>query len=102
MAIDYSTEAVLHTIRRLLAVQGDVQMIISDPGSQLVGASSEMTEWRKIWDSEQLTQFGASRGLEWRTIMPNAQRKNGAAEVMIRMIDRVISNLKGHCWWKLI
>jgi len=30
VAIDYSTEAVLHTIRRLLALRGDVRVIISD------------------------------------------------------------------------
>ena len=32
MLIDYFTEAVLHTIRRLLAVRGNVKMIISAPG----------------------------------------------------------------------
>jgi hypothetical protein len=93
VSIDYSTEAVLHTVRRLLAARGDVQMIISDPGSQLVGASAELIEWRKGWDFEQLTRFGASRGLEWRTIMPNSQHQNGAAEVMIKMVKGVQKSL---------
>ncbi len=47
VAIDYSTEAVLHTIRRLLALRGDVRVIISDPGTQLVGAETEMSFWRR-------------------------------------------------------
>ena len=51
VAIDYSTEAVLHTIRRLLAFRGDVRIIISDPGSQLVGASKELIEWRNNWSN---------------------------------------------------
>ena len=54
VAIDYSTEAVLHTIRRLMGFRGDVRIIISDPGTQLVGASKELIEWRNSWDQEQL------------------------------------------------
>ena len=58
VAVDYSTEAVIHTLRRLMAVRGDVRMIISDPGSQLVGASRELSEWRKGWNQDQLVRFG--------------------------------------------
>ena len=39
-------------------------MMISDPGSQLMGASRELAEWRRGWDMNQLTRFGAERGLE--------------------------------------
>ena len=42
VADSYATESVLHTVRRLLAVRGDVRVIISDPGSQLVRASKEL------------------------------------------------------------
>ena len=44
VAANYSTEAVIHTVRRLMAVRGDVRMMISDPGTQLVGASNELRE----------------------------------------------------------
>ena len=47
VTVDYSTEAVLHTLRRLLAIRGGTIIIISDPGTQLVGASNEMKQWRK-------------------------------------------------------
>ena len=39
---DYSTEIILHCVRRLMVVRGDVQKIISDPGTQLLGASKEI------------------------------------------------------------
>ena len=68
VAVDYTTEAVLHTIRRLMALRGDVQKIISDPGTQLVGASKDLIDWRRGWNEDQLTRFGAERGLEWETI----------------------------------
>ena len=93
IASDYSAEAVLHTVRRLMANKGDVKMIISDPGSQLVGASRELADWRKGWNMGDLTRFGADKGLEWKTIMPNSQHQNGAAEVMIKMVKGVKKTL---------
>ena len=79
----------LHTIRRLLAQKGDVRMSVSDPGSQLVGASKELLSWRKGWDMEMLTRFGARESLEWRMIMPDSQHQNGAAESMVKLVKGV-------------
>ena len=42
VAMDYTTESVLYAIRKLLAAKGDVNLIISDPGSQLKGAKMEI------------------------------------------------------------
>ena len=89
VAMDYSTEAVLHTIRRLMAAKGDVKQIISDPGSQLKGASKELISWRKDWDHQMLVRFGADKGLEWLFIMPDSQHQNGAAEIMVKMVKGV-------------
>ena len=68
VATNYSTEAVLHTVRRLMAKKGTVRLIISDPGSQLSGAAKEMSNWRKGWDFDELVKFGATRSLEWKKI----------------------------------
>ena len=89
VAIDYSTEAVLHCVRRLMALRGDVRKIISDPGTQLVGASREMSEWRKGWSIDQLTRFGASKGLEWVTVMANSHHQAGAVEIMVKLVKGV-------------
>ena len=40
-------------------------MIYSDPGTQLVGASRELKEWRQGWKQEELIAFGSERQLEW-------------------------------------
>ena len=61
VSIDYSTESVLHTVRRLMAFRGDVRLIISDPGTQLVGASREMKSWREGWNEEELSRFGTDK-----------------------------------------
>ena len=39
VAEDYSTESILHCVRRLMADKGQVKLIESDPGTQLKGAS---------------------------------------------------------------
>ena len=72
-----------------MAYRGDVKIIISDPGTQLVGASKELSEWRKGWDMDQLTRFGAAKGLDWKLIMPASQHQNGCAEVMIKLVKGV-------------
>merc|ERR1711872_687874 len=74
--IDYSTESVLHTVRRLMAFRGDVRLIISDPGTQLVGASREM----KSWNEEELSRFGTDKNIEWRFVSANSQHQNGVVE----------------------
>ena len=89
IAIDYSTEAVLHTIRRLMAIRGDVKQIISDPGTQLVGASKELSEWRHGWNDDQLVRFGAERSLEWRTVSASSQHQNGVTEILIKLVKGV-------------
>ena len=93
VAIDYSTEAVLHCVRRLMTMRGDVRKIISDPGTQLVGASREMSEWRKGWSIDQLTRFGASKGLEWVTVMASSHYQEGAVEVMVKLVKGVKKTL---------
>ena len=92
VAVDYSTEAVLHTIRRLLAVRGGTRIVISDPGTQLVGASNEMKQWRKGWDKETLIRFGAKNSLEWNFIMASSQHQNGAAESLIKFTKGVMKS----------
>ena len=93
IAVDYSTEAVLHCVRRLMGLRRDVRMMISDPGSQLMGASRELADWRRGWDMEQLTRFGAERGLEWKSIMADSQHQNGVTEILVKLVKGVKKSL---------
>ena len=93
VATDYSTESILHTVRRLMAFRGDVRKIVSDPGSQLVGASRELSDWRKGWDEEELIKFGATKNLQWDFIMANSQHQNGVTESMVKQVKAVQKSL---------
>ena len=93
IACGSSTEELLHVIRRAMARCGQIQTIISDPGTNLVGAAREMEEWRKSWDMDKLKRFGAERGIQWQTIMANSQHQNGVTEIMIKLAKSVIKSL---------
>ena len=46
VACGYSTLELLHTIHLAMARHGDIRKVISDPGSQMIGCSRELTAWR--------------------------------------------------------
>ena len=93
VAIDYSTEAILHTVRRLMARRGMVRRIISDPGTQLKGACSELKRWRKGWSMSELIGYGADKNLDWEFIMADSQHQNGASEILVKLVKGVTRSL---------
>ena len=92
-AEDYSTEALLHCIRRYQADKGKISLIVSDPGTQLVGANNELKEVRRGWDQDELIRFGAKNGLEWRFTMASSPHQNGVTEILVKMVKGVMASL---------
>ena len=93
VAVNYGTEAILHTLRRLKARRGNIFRVVSDPGTQLKGASKELKKWVAGWDKGELLRFGAENQLKWEFIMPNSQHQNGGAEAMVKVAKGVIKSL---------
>ena len=94
VATDYSSEAIMHAVRRLKFHRGNVKTMVSDPGTQLVAADKELKNWRKGWNEDELQSFGAKEGLVWSFIMPASQHQNGAAEAMVKLAKGVIKSLQ--------
>ena len=76
-----------------MANKGDIQQIVSDPGTQLQGAAKELMDWRKNWDIDALIRFGAERGLQWSFIMAASQHQNGGAESLIKIAKGIMKSL---------
>ena len=93
IAEDYSTEAALHTVRRLQADKGKVQMIVSDPGTQLKGAARELQQVRQGWDEEELVRFGAKTGLEWSFTRAASPHQKGVTEIMVKLAKGVMNSM---------
>jgi len=58
--------------------------MISDNGSQFVGAERELKEMIRGWDTEQLREFSAEQGMEWKFITPESPHQNGCAEALVK------------------
>ena len=93
VACGMSTEELLHALRRAMSRCGNIQVIISDPGTNFIGAEKELREWRESWDKDTLVRFGSERGIEFMTVMANSQHQNGISEVMIKLSKAVLKSL---------
>ena len=90
LAVDYSTMEFLQTLRRFFAIRGQPALMISDNGTQLVGAERELREMIQGWDKKELKEYSAEKGMEWRFITPTAPHHNGCAEAMVKSTKRAL------------
>lgn len=59
-------------------------MMISDNGSQLVGAERELREMVEGLDTEKLQEFSAARGMKWQFTTAVAPHQNACAESLVK------------------
>ena len=76
-----------------MAEKGQVQRLISDPGTQLKGAAAELANVRTGWSESELISFGAQHGLQWDFAMPAAHHQSGAVEIMVKLCKGVMRAL---------
>lgn len=90
---DGTTDSFLLALRRLIAIRGDIRLIVSDAAKALEGvhegAYATFKSWRQGWDEGALKRFGAGKGMVWRFTMPEGQHQNGAAEALIKAIKKL-------------
>ena len=65
IAGDYSTDEFLHTLRRFASIRGWSRKIISDRGTNLVGASNELKEMMKKVDWGKVKKQSLINESEW-------------------------------------
>jgi len=76
--------------RRFVTIRGYPQKIISDSGSQLIGASNELKDIIKGINQAALKEFGAEAGLEWCFTTPDGPWRKGCSESLIKSIKKAI------------
>ena len=81
----------LQVMRRFFAIRGYPKSIVSDNGTQLVEAVTELRKAIKGLDAKKLREFSAERGIEWRFITPGAPHHNGCAEALVKSV-KIASN----------
>ena len=84
LATDASTMEFLHVLRRFFCYRGYPKQMISDNGSQMVGAERELRAMIEGWDIKQLKEYCADRGMIWQFTTPLAPHQNGCSESLVK------------------
>ena len=62
LAVDCSTMEFLQVLRKFFLIRGQPAVVMSDNGTQFVGAERELREMVTGWDKKQLQEFCADYG----------------------------------------
>ena len=84
LAVDYSAMEFIQVLRRFFAIRGQPAKLLSDNGTQLVGAERELREMIEGWDVKQLQEYCSEKGVEWKFITPSSLHQNGCAEALVK------------------
>lgn len=95
MAVDLSTMEFLQVLRRFLAIRGRPAVILSDNGSQFVGAEKELRQMVGGINEEEVKEFCGEKGMQWKFITPGAPHQNGCAEALVKTCKRALKKAVG-------
>ena len=87
---NYSTDAILQTIRRFVAIRGCPSEIQSDQGSQLIAAAKDIAELVRDWDWNCVSSWAANQKITWNVVPAEGQHQNGLSESLIKSVKRSI------------
>ena len=91
MATSLDTGAFLNAFVRMTARRGWPVTMLSDNGTNFVGAEKEIRELVSQLDREQLQRMTSNRGVTWHWNPPLAPHFGGVVESMIKSAKRAIS-----------
>ena len=90
VAFGYDTKSFLLVLCRFAAIRGWPSVMYSDPGTQLVGASSELVQAWKDLDQDAIAKVGADSGMEWKFGPADSPWYQGAVEILVKAAKRAL------------
>ena len=81
---DMSSSTLINAIIKLHNQFPGIELIYSDNGTNLRGASREIKDAVKAWNSEQINENLMSKGIEWKWSPPNSPHFGGVWERMVK------------------
>ena len=88
LAVDLTTMEFIQVLRRFFSIRGYPAVILSDNGTQMVGAADELGEMVKDLDGNQLREFCGEKSIKWIFTTPAAPHQNGCAEALVKSCKR--------------
>lgn len=95
MAVDCSTMEFMQVLRRFFSIRGYPAVMRSDNGSQMVGAARVLRQMFKGFDDNQLLEFCAEKGIEWKFTTPASPHQNGCAESLVETCKGALKGAVG-------
>ena len=93
VANSLDTDSCINCIRRLVARRGPVESILSDNGSNFVGANNELKEEIKRLETDGIETKAARIQIRWSFNTPLASHHGGVWESMIKQVRRILCGL---------
>ena len=90
MAFSLDTSSFLNAFYRFVGRRGLPELVLSDNGTNFVGAARELQELFDAMDKTKLQQSTAYQGVKWKFNPPAASHFGGVFEVMIRSAKRAV------------
>ena len=95
LAVDASAMELMQVLRRFFSYRGYPKVLLSDNGTQMVGAEKELRLMIKGWNVKQLKEFCADRSIKWQFTTPLAPHQNGATEAMVKTVKVALKKAVG-------
>ena len=90
MAFALDSDSFLNAFYRMVNRRGIPQEMLSDNGTNFVGAKKELEELVRNLDQNKIRQSTANKGITWNFMPPLAPHFGGVHEVMIKSAKRAI------------
>lgn len=97
LELSYSldTDSFLNAFYRFVSRRGLPNIVLSDNGTNFVGAVRELKELVEALDRDKIVDSVANKGIEWRFIPPVAPHFGGVHEAMVKSAKKAIFAILG-------
>ena len=95
VAYSLSTDGFLNAFSRMVARRGRPELVVSDNGSNFVGAERELSELVRSLDREKIRNDASNQSIKWRFNPPWASHHGGFFESMIKSAKRALRAILG-------
>ena len=93
VAHSLDTDSCINALRRFVCRRGQVKIIRSDNGTNLVGAERELRESIKEWNQSKIQDSLMQRGVQWIFNPPSGSHFGGVWERQIRTVRKVLHSV---------
>ena len=95
VAYGLDTDSFLLAFSRMVARRGRPELVISDNGTNFVGANRELGQLVDELDQQKIKEDAAAKGIEWRFNPPGGSHHGGFFEAMVKSAKKALKSILG-------